>query len=140
MIDFSGITNGGLLRIVPLYIGEIAESNIRGKLGAYFPLAMYIGIFFMFVLGTYLNFFTIPLVMIPILVLYFFLMFLLPETPQDLLRNQKDRKALNSLKFFRNCNEKDAQNVEHVTAEYENLRTNILIVHKQNVKLNDFGE
>ncbi|KAL7010870.1 hypothetical protein ACKWTF_013985 [Chironomus riparius] len=136
----AGITNGGLLRIVPLYIGEIAESSIRGKLGAYFPLAMYIGIFFMFVFGAYLNYFTIPLVMIPVLVLYFFLMFLLPETPQHLLRNHKDEKALKSLKFYRNCNEKDSQNVEAVTAEYEALRTNILNVHKKDVKLKDFVE
>ena len=94
----------------------------------------------MFVLGTYLNYFTIPLVMIPILVLYFFLMFLLPETPQHLLRNHKDEKALRSLKFYRNCNEKDSQNVEAVTAEFVALRTNILNVHKQDVKLKDFGE
>ncbi|KAL7010872.1 hypothetical protein ACKWTF_013987 [Chironomus riparius] len=136
----AGFTGGGLLRIVPLFIGEIAESHVRGKLGAYFPLGMNFGIFLMYVLGTYLDYHTISFVMVPFVLLYAALMLFLPDTPQFLIKKHRDEKALKSLKFYRNCNEKDSQNIDMIKKELESLKINVLNHHKTEVKLKDFTE
>lgn len=135
---FQGFTGGGFLRIVPLYIGEIAEVHIRGKLGAYFPLGLNFGIFLAYVLGTYLEYFIIPFVLVPFVLLYFVLMLLMKETPQCLLKKGRDEKALESLMFYRNCHDKDSKKFDDVEKEFENLKKNISHVSKSEVKLKDF--
>lgn len=123
-----------------MFIGELAESNVRGKLGAFFPLGMNFGIFVIFVIGAYLDFFVIPFVIFPFIVLYFILMLFLPETPQYYLRKNNEEKALKSLKFYRNCNEKDTQSLENVQNELLALKKNLQSQQKINVKLTDFGK
>jgi MFS family permease len=132
----AGMTGGGLLRIIPLFTGEIAESHVRGKLGAYFPLAMYGGMFLIFVFGTYLDFFTIPLVMMPFSVVFFVCMMFLPETPQHYLRKGENLKALESLKFYRTCRSDDSQ----IKLELESLRTSLNSVSGEKIGVKDFGE
>lgn len=101
---------------------------------------MSFGILLIFVLGSYINYFIILLIIAPILVLYFILMMFLPETPQYLLKKMKDEEALSSLKFYRNCNEKHFQNVEAVKNELEAMRRNIFDVQKEEVQIKDFCE
>jgi len=136
----AGFTGGGLLRIVPLFISEIAESHVRGKLGAYFPLGMNFGIFLMYVLGTYVDYHTISFVMVPFVILYAALMLFLPDTPQFLIGKHRDDDALKSLKFYRNCNENNSQNVDMIKKELESLQKNVLNHHKTEVKIKDFSK
>ncbi|CAG9810060.1 unnamed protein product [Chironomus riparius] len=136
----AGFCGGGQLRIVPLFIGELAESNVRGKLGAFFPLGLNLGIFLIFVIGTYIDYFIIPFVIFPFIVAYFVLMLFLPETPQYYLKKQKEEEALKSLKYYRNCNDKDSQNLENVQNELSALKKNIQSQGKFEVNLKDFVE
>lgn len=123
-----------------MFIGELAESNIRGKLGAFYPLGMNFGIFVIFVMGAYIDYFVIPFIIFPFIVLYFILMLFIPETPQYFLKKERDEDALKSLKFYRNCNEKDSQNIESVQNELAGLQKNVQSQSKIEVKLKDFGE
>jgi len=140
LLDIPGLTGGALLRIVPLFIEEIADSKTRKELNAYFPISMSFGILLIYVIGSYINYFIVPLIFAPILVLYFILMMFLPETPQYLLKKMKDEEALSSLKFYRNCNEKNFQNVEAIKNELETMRRNIFNVQKEEVQIKDFCE
>lgn len=82
----------------------------------------------------------VPFFYLPFTVIYILLMLYIPDTPQFLLQNGKDEKALKALKFYRNCNEKDSQNVEKVRKELESLEKNLLNIGKKEVKLTDFSE
>jgi len=136
----AGVTGGGLFRIIPLYIGEIAESRVRGKLGAYFPLGMNLGFFLIYILGAYVDYHTISFVMVPFVILYAALMLFLPDTPQFLIEKLRNDDALKSLKFYRSCNENNSQNVDVIKEEMKNLKKNILNYHKTDHKLKDFSE
>lgn len=46
-----GVAGGSFCVAAPLYIGEIAEKQIRGTLGSYFQLMITIGILFVYAVG-----------------------------------------------------------------------------------------
>lgn len=48
---FIGISCGGFCVAAPLFIGEIAEKDIRGTLGSFFQLMITIGILFVYAVG-----------------------------------------------------------------------------------------
>ncbi|KAL7010869.1 hypothetical protein ACKWTF_013984 [Chironomus riparius] len=136
----AGLSGGALLRIVPLFIEEITDINIREQLNAYTTLSISFGILFMFTIGTYISYFMIPLIIVPILILYFILMMLLPETPQYLLKKLNDMEALKSLKFYRNCNENNSENIEAVKNELEVMRKSLFNVPEAEIGMKDFFE
>lgn len=82
----------------------------------------------------------IPFVIFPFIVLYFVLMLFLPETPQYFLRKENEEEALKSLKFYRNCNEKDTQSIENIQNELSALKKNMQSQQKIDVKLKDFSK
>ncbi|CAH1733519.1 unnamed protein product [Chironomus riparius] len=136
----AGLSGGALLRIVPLFIEEITDINIREQLNAYTTLSISFGILFMFTIGTYISYFMVPLIIVPILILYFILMMLLPETPQYLLKKLNDMEALKSLKYYRNCNENNSENIEAIKNELEVMRKSLFNVPEAEVGMKDFFE
>nr|WAS30608.1 facilitated trehalose transporter-like protein [Apocheima cinerarius] len=98
---FAGIATGGICVAAPMYIGEIAETSIRGSLGAFFQLFLTVGILFTFVVGGWTHWKTLSIVsavLPPLLVAVFWWM---PETPQYLLSKNKRRDAEKSLRWLR---------------------------------------
>lgn len=84
---FVGGLGGGVAFVaVPIFIAEIAETEIRGFLGSMLVFAANFGIFFAYVAGAYLDFFVVPLVflVLPIGLLAGFIF--LPETPSFLAK------------------------------------------------------
>lgn len=51
----TGFATGSYSVIVPLYISEIAEKEIRGTLGSYFQLQVFSGILFTYVMGSFVR-------------------------------------------------------------------------------------
>ena len=116
----AGITGGGMLRTISLYVSEISENKIRGRLGSYLILFLSTGTLLSFIAGAYLSFFVVPWVMMIFPVWFFVSVSFLPDTPSSLLSRNMPRQALNSLTFYRsyesklrdgnwdinNCNEK----------------------------------
>jgi ABC-type multidrug transport system fused ATPase/permease subunit len=99
----TGLATGGVFVLVPLYISEIAEDNIRGILGSFFIFSINMGTLLMFVAGNYLSYSLVPRLMISIPIIFLLTFFFLPETPQYLLKCGKAKQAENSLKFLRGC-------------------------------------
>lgn len=48
---FIGVAGGAFCVAAPMYIGEIAQKEIRGTLGSYFQLMLTIGILFVYAVG-----------------------------------------------------------------------------------------
>lgn len=53
---------GGICVAAPMYIGEIAETSIRGSLGAFFQLFLTVGILFTFVVGGWTHWQTLSII------------------------------------------------------------------------------
>ncbi|XP_059045504.1 facilitated trehalose transporter Tret1-2 homolog [Achroia grisella] len=97
----AGLGTGGICVAAPMYIGEIAETAIRGTLGAFFQLFLTIGILFTFIVGGWTHWRTLSIVsaaLPPLLVIVFWWM---PETPQYLLGKNRRRDAEKSLRWLR---------------------------------------
>ena len=77
----TGISCGSFCMIIPVYSGEIAEKEIRGRLGSFFQMMVNVGILFVYAVGYDLNVptFTLITALIPIMFGVAFLF--MPETP-----------------------------------------------------------
>lgn len=115
---FAGIATGGVCVIAPMYIGEIAETSIRGSLGAFFQLFLTVGILFTFVVGGWTHWRVLSIVsaVLPLVLLAVF--WWMPETPQYLLSKNRRRDAEKSLRWLRGP---DAD----LTAELEDMQKDV---------------
>lgn len=59
---FIGVAGGAFCVASPMYIGEIAEKEIRGKLGSYFQLMVTIGILFVYAVGAGVSVFWLSII------------------------------------------------------------------------------
>jgi MFS family permease len=99
----AGLAAGGVFVLVPLYISEISENNVRGILGSFFIFSINFGTLLMFVAGSYLSYSLVPKLMISLPIIFVLTFVFLPETPQHLLKCGKTKQAEISLKFLRGC-------------------------------------
>lgn len=97
----AGIAGGGILRIVPLFVADIADSRIRGMLGSLLPVCLNLGTVLAFILGSFVSFRTLPLIVLVLPALFTLAIAFLPETPPCLLRAYRSEKAEQSLMFYR---------------------------------------
>lgn len=96
-----GFTAGAASGISPMYIGEIAESSIRGTLGTFFQLMLTVGILYVYVVGTFFSYKSLQ-VMCGIIPVVFMLLFLkAPDSPTYLLKKGRRHDAEKALRFLR---------------------------------------
>ncbi|KAJ8715768.1 hypothetical protein PYW07_010250 [Mythimna separata] len=115
---FAGIATGGACVAAPMYIGEIAETSIRGSLGAFFQLFLTVGILFTFVVGGWTSWRTLSIISAVFPVLLVAVFWWMPETPQYLLGKNRRRDAEKSLRWLRGP---DAD----LTAELEEMQKDV---------------
>lgn len=48
---FAGVATGASCVVAPMFVSEIAETSLRGALGAFFQLFLTVGILFIYVMG-----------------------------------------------------------------------------------------
>ncbi|XP_070506783.1 facilitated trehalose transporter Tret1-like [Chironomus tepperi] len=85
----------------PVYVGEIADKEIRGKLGSFFQLLITTGIMFVYILGAYSSSQITSSVCGFIPVLFGVCIFFCPESPTFYVMRGKHDKAIKSLARFR---------------------------------------
>lgn len=82
---FVGLSCGAYSVIIPIYINEIADKCVRGRLLAWIQFMQYVGIMFAFVLGLVLNMFVLDLVCSSMVLLYGIGLIFIPESPVHLV-------------------------------------------------------
>ncbi|XP_065084159.1 facilitated trehalose transporter Tret1-like [Ochlerotatus camptorhynchus] len=117
----AGSGGGGIFRAIPLYIADIAHCKLRGMLGSILVISLNIGILLGFVLGHFLSFFTVPVVMLAGPGLFIVCTCFLPETPYCLLKQNRNENAERSLMFYRGIRG-HFQKTTDFTKEFEQLK------------------
>ncbi|KAL0104643.1 hypothetical protein PUN28_017406 [Cardiocondyla obscurior] len=98
-----GIGQGIAYVICPMYIGEIADKEIRGTLGSFIKLMVTFGELYAHAIGPFVSYQLLgySCLLIPLI---FFISFLwMPESPYYLLMKNQQRDALMSLKCLKRC-------------------------------------
>lgn len=82
----SGLAGGGIQTVMTIYFSEISDDSIRGILGTSYQLSRCVGILIAYVLEVYVNYIQLSKVMIGLTLLYACTFFVMPPTPQYLLK------------------------------------------------------
>uniref|UniRef100_A0A2A4JNL8 Major facilitator superfamily (MFS) profile domain-containing protein n=1 Tax=Heliothis virescens TaxID=7102 RepID=A0A2A4JNL8_HELVI len=106
---FCGLAGGGCFHIVPMYVKEIAQDNIRGTLASIFVLAQSAGIFIMYALGGFLDYNTVLWIVVGLPILTFAIFFKAPESPSYLVKMGKTDEAAATLALLRGMNVDDKE-------------------------------
>ncbi|KAG5684032.1 hypothetical protein PVAND_013285 [Polypedilum vanderplanki] len=98
---FIGISCGGFCVAAPLFIGEIAQKDIRGTLGSFFQLMITIGILFVYAVGAGLKVYWLSIICGIIPIVFAAVFIFMPESPTYLVMKDESQKAAKSLKWLR---------------------------------------
>ncbi|XP_023017524.2 facilitated trehalose transporter Tret1 [Leptinotarsa decemlineata] len=97
-----GITVGTVLSVLPSYVGEIAEDENRGILGAVMGISVAVGHLFTYAVGPFLSVKAFSLVqLVPLILFYITFVPFVPESPYYLLAVDGKNRAEKCLKKLR---------------------------------------
>lgn len=96
-----GITDGALFTILPMYIGEIADAEIRGFLSSLTCIMFIVGLLLINVIGPVMSIFQSSLIACVIPAIHFVSLLLIPESPYHLVKRREYDKAKHSLVIFK---------------------------------------
>nr|XP_023029301.1 facilitated trehalose transporter Tret1-like [Leptinotarsa decemlineata] len=113
----AGISIGLSFTVIPMYLGEIAEPQIRGVLSSFCPLCIVFGILLINVLGNYLPINITAMISCIFPVILFVTFVGMPESPYFLFENGRFEEAKETLRILRGEDEADK--------ELEKIRQNV---------------
>lgn len=97
----TGMFTGMMCVAVNTYVGEIASSDIRGRLGISFQMMTNFGIAYAYTVGSFCTWYTLAFLCCIPTVIFAFLMFFVKESPLHLLAKGKKEEAAEALQFYR---------------------------------------
>ncbi|KAG7191064.1 hypothetical protein KM043_007106 [Ampulex compressa] len=104
----SGLGVGIVYVICPMYLGEIADKEIRGALGSFIKLMVTFGELYAHAVGPFVSYACLSYACAVIPVLFFLTFVWMPESPYYLLMKNQPKRAMKSLKTLRpNVDEDD---------------------------------
>ncbi|CAH0717977.1 unnamed protein product, partial [Brenthis ino] len=123
---FSGLAAGGCFNIVPMYVKEISQDNIRGILGTLPQLIQTVGILVMYLIGANFDYYTVIISVLGIPIITALLFFKAPESPAFLIKQGKIEESTKTVAFLRGLKKDDkiVQNiVETMKSENERFKS-----------------
>ncbi|XP_050435946.1 facilitated trehalose transporter Tret1-like isoform X4 [Adelges cooleyi] len=96
-----GVGCGAMCAIIPTYVGEIAEADIRGFLGGMYQLFIVSGIFYSYVLGNVLTYSQLNFACAMWMFVHIIAVVYMPESPYYFIRAGKTEKASDQLARLR---------------------------------------
>lgn len=97
----SGLWFGVILMVCPVYIGEIAEPELRSLLYNFIHLSLYFGATMVIALGTYLSYWDIALIGFISSLIFCLLLLIIPETPYYYCMKNQRTKGIKSLMWLK---------------------------------------
>jgi MFS family permease len=142
LVGFGGT---GFYLVVPMYVVEIASNRIRGALGSLMVFSKTFGLVVGFTINSYMDFRTVPFIVITLLTLFFVGFLFAGDSPKHLMTQQRDEEAVAALKYFRGysrTNDDFAKNKEFMEelAALKATSTSKTAEEGQKYSLKDFSE
>ncbi|XP_045455971.1 facilitated trehalose transporter Tret1-like [Melitaea cinxia] len=103
----AGIAGGGCFNVVLMYIKEISRDDMRGILCTCTTILQCIGIFMMYFIGAYLDYYTVTYIIVCIPIMTMLGMIFAPESPEILIKRGEVNKAKETLAFMRGLDKDD---------------------------------
>ncbi|XP_044002400.1 proton myo-inositol cotransporter-like [Aphidius gifuensis] len=103
----------------PMYVSEVADTNIRGALGTLIAINVFTGSLFTCCIAPWTSYMTTNLILLSIPVIFFILFLYFPESPYYLIKKKRYDDAKSAICFFKNCSNNEAQE------KYNEIRENI---------------
>ncbi|XP_060535410.1 facilitated trehalose transporter Tret1-like [Cylas formicarius] len=97
----AGIGSGISFTMVPMYLGEISETQVRGSISSICPLSVVVGILLINVLGIYFPIDTAAYLSCVLPLVMSLLFVWMPESPEFLMLQRRYDEARRSFAFFR---------------------------------------
>lgn len=97
----SGLTCGGIQTAMTMYFSEVSDDSIRGILGTSYQLSRCFGILIAYVLEVYINYIKLSVIMIVVTLMFAVSFFVIPATPQYLLKVGEEEVSSCKWIFFR---------------------------------------
>ncbi|CAD7085149.1 unnamed protein product [Hermetia illucens] len=134
-----GISTGSFCVVAPMYISEIAETNIRGQLGTFFQLSLTIGILITNFVGALVDWVALSTICLLFPAILLIAMFFLPETPTYLIKKGRRGDAGLSLKWLwgRECDTRST--LQFLQTELESSAGNVRVSDLFTIKANRVG-
>ncbi|XP_025421472.1 facilitated trehalose transporter Tret1-like [Sipha flava] len=114
-----GMGKGMSYTVVPVFLGEIADVNIRGALGTVFTVQLSSGVLFEVIVGPHVSYRTLNAVSAVVPVLFAVMFVCVPESPYYLLKKGRREDAGVALRWYRGHREGG------VDAELRMMETNV---------------
>ncbi|XP_063915808.1 facilitated trehalose transporter Tret1-like [Zophobas morio] len=111
-----GATEGALYTVLPMYIGEISDPQIRGFLTSMVAIAGIAGTLFINIIGQTYSIFTSSLICAFVPVIHFLTFVWMPESPYYYIKKKKFENARESLKILTGRGDVDEEMEELCTA------------------------
>lgn len=124
-----GIGSGIVFSTCPLYLGEIAEPEIRGKVTAVCMVFYYAGILTSYCIGPYVSYSTFAYTLVSIAAILGITLIFIPESPYNLLSRNKLKQAKTALKKLRN------KDVEPIEQEAKSIKLAIDEIKERNTSV-----
>lgn len=119
---FSGIAGDVAFVATPMFIAEIADQNLRGRLSGTTYLNMLVGLLIVYVVAPFVKIWVSSLVGLGILLVQLSTFSFIPQSPYYLLMKGKKEEARSALQWFRSSNDVEAELAE-IAAAVERQQT-----------------
>ncbi|XP_044760532.1 facilitated trehalose transporter Tret1-2 homolog [Coccinella septempunctata] len=129
-----GLGVGSVFTIVPMYIGEIAETETRGFLGCIMGIFLSCGLLFVYSIGPFVNLTNLSIILtLPIILFMITFGIFFPESPYYFVAKNDELAAeisLNKLRNNESSNLKELSEIKQVVAESKAGSTSMLSAFK----------
>lgn len=106
-----GFGSGGMYVIIPLFVSEISDIDVRGIFGSMLSFFRNFGIICGYVFCSYLDYYTVPWIgMLPLIIFFIGYGFAL-ETPQFLIKTDRVEEAKTSLERYKGVSDDEIKQI-----------------------------
>ncbi|XP_055309481.1 facilitated trehalose transporter Tret1-like isoform X1 [Sitodiplosis mosellana] len=118
----TGCIGGGFQSGVILFVAEISNDNIRGRLGSVFPLARNTGILLANIAAAVVDYEHRPFIFVVFPVIFFIWINFLPSTPEYYLQCGKVEEAKRALMFYKSVDGESSHETSLLQSEFEQIQ------------------
>ncbi|XP_074111361.1 facilitated trehalose transporter Tret1 isoform X3 [Cotesia typhae] len=128
-----GISVGMSYTANPMYVSEVADTNIRGALGTLIAVNVFTGSLLTCCIGPYVSYTTLGIVLLSIPIIFVVTFIWFPESPYYLAMKNRHAAATQAIAFFKNVDFETAQrelqiiinNINEEKAQSENWKIKV---------------